>query len=70
MSEEHKTDAELLQCSQWVDSTQFPKALSNRIAQDNGNYKFIRQTPIIYIFLSEKNFQVTSRFQYVLVGCN
>ena len=38
MSEGHKTDAELLQCSQRVDSTQFPKALSYRIAQDYGKY--------------------------------
>ena len=33
MSETLKTDAESLQCSPRVDPAQFPKALSNRIAQ-------------------------------------
>ena len=40
MSEQWKTDTELLQCSPWVDSTLFPKASNNRIAQD-----YVADTP-------------------------
>ena len=36
MSECWKTDAELLQCSPRVDSTLFPKAVNNKIAQGYG----------------------------------
>ena len=36
MSGTPKTDAELLQCSPWVDPAQFPKALNNHIAQGYG----------------------------------
>ena len=42
MSERRKTDAELLQCSQRVDSSLFPKALNNRIAQDYGKYIYVQ----------------------------
>ena len=49
MSERHKTDVELLQCSQRVDSSLFPKALSNRIAQDYGKYVQLQwQTSRVY----------------------
>ena len=41
MSEVLKTDAELLQCSPRVDPAQFPKALSNRIAQGYCKNAFI-----------------------------
>ena len=41
MSEVPKTDAELLQCSPGADPAQFPKALSNRIAQGYGKNSFI-----------------------------
>ena len=41
MSEMLKTDAELLQCPPRVESAQFPKALSNRIAQGYGKNTFI-----------------------------
>ena len=41
MSEWWKTDTELLQCSPQVNSTLFPKALNNRLAQDYGKDLFI-----------------------------
>ena len=41
MSEMPKTDAELLQFSPRVDPAQFPKALSNRIAQGCGKQSYI-----------------------------
>ena len=41
MSETPKTDVELLQFSPRVDPAQFPKALSNRIAQGYGKNTFI-----------------------------
>ena len=44
MSEMPKTVAELLQCSPRVDPAQFPKALSNRIAQGYG------KNTLIYIY--------------------
>ena len=56
MSEMQKTDAELLQCSPRVDPAQFPKALSNRIAQGYGkNNESIDKI----FFLSKKKIQVT-----------
>ena len=73
MSEWWKMDVELLQCPPQVNSTLFPKALNNRIAQDYGKYTYIQQTSwlnkinTIYIFLSNKSFQVTSRFKHILV---
>ena len=84
MSERHKTNAELLQCSQRVDSSLFSTALNNRIAQDNSKYIYIYTVNtydwngkhleyiqrIQYIFLSKKNFQATSHFQKILVSCN
>ena len=38
MSEQQKTDTELPQCPPQVDSTLFPKALNNKLAQDYGKY--------------------------------
>ena len=77
MSECRKTDAELLQCSPQVDSTLFPKAVNNKIVQDYGKTDIylqldwqISKINTIYIFLSDKKFQVTSHFQYVLVECS
>ena len=49
MSTMLKTDAELLQCSLRVDSTQFPKALSNRIAQGYGK---IIHTYIMHLIIT------------------
>ena len=43
MSEQQKTDTELLQSSPWVDSTLFPKALNNRLAQDYGKCEMKRK---------------------------
>ena len=43
MSATPKTDAELLQCSPRVDSAQFPKVLSNRIAQGYGKDTFLHK---------------------------
>ena len=69
MSEHRKTDAELLQCSPQVDSTLFLKAVNNKIAQDYGKTDIYQQLEwqiskinTISIFLSDKNFQVTSHF--------
>ena len=52
MSEMQKTDAELLQCSPRVDPAQFPKALSNRIAQGYG--KNNESIDTIYFFVQRK----------------
>ena len=50
MSETPKTDVELLQCSPRVNPAQFPKTLSNRIAQDYGKNKYIYIYIYIYIY--------------------
>ena len=38
MSDNQKTDAELLQCPPRLDATEFPKALANRKAKNFGKY--------------------------------
>ena len=38
MDDSQKTDQELLQCPPWVDTSTFPKASADKIAQAYGRY--------------------------------
>ena len=41
MEDSHKSDQELLQCPPRVDTSTFPKASANKIAQNFGKYIYI-----------------------------
>ena len=48
MEDSHKSDQQLLQCPPRVDTSTFPKASANKIAQNFGKY-------MLYLALREQN---------------